>query len=632
MSKEPIDPNQLDLFGENPAHRKAVEIYDWIRPVLRQERTLAEQSRHTGVAYRRLWRYWKRFQGRGFLGLIDGRTGVHRRGKAPIEEGLPDSVQQQVVRLAMAHPFTYRELARIVEACYGHSVDHHGIRRVLDLHHLSSKALKRHHHQTPPASPSLPIPPSPQLAFSLAPPALSLSQRLARAIGPEHLLVRFRTYREYPTEEHARWRIIELLDVGFRPRRIANLLAIDPHIVYRWHRRFKASGLVGLTTRTRESTSITTRVSMQAMMEVFELIDNNPLLGHYRVKMALDSLGYRYGHTTVWQMVTFYKHAHPEPKGRRRKHKHEERPKQAIRAHQVWFMDLRYLVKIEGRWLYSILIFDGYSRAIVGAGCAPRQNFAWIVRVFREAVAQWGAPDELVSDNAKVFVALDPCLQKLGIHGSPIKKGHPWQNLAESGFSIQRRMLDAYVVGCRDREEVYRQHDTFVRDYLFWGHWAHKRKDDQGRIYYLSPEVILGNAKGREIESARLQKILRLRQLTRTVRRHGQIRLHNFGIYVDRVLWGQTVDVLIYDDALRIEQKDQLIVSYPCGYDTKQRRITSVQEEGRQQHQHFEAIQLALFVLEIVRTVWRMPPYRWPRWPRRAVRAIQRSLFRRIPD
>jgi hypothetical protein len=32
---------------------------------------------------------------------------------------------------------------------------------------------------------------------------------LAQALGPEHLLIRFRTYREYPTEEQARWRIIE---------------------------------------------------------------------------------------------------------------------------------------------------------------------------------------------------------------------------------------------------------------------------------------------------------------------------------------------------------------------------------------------------------------------------------------
>jgi hypothetical protein len=49
------------------------------------------------------------------------------------------------------------------------------------------------------------------------------AQRLLQAIGPDHLLLRFRTYREYPTEEQARWRIIELLEVGFRPRRVAKL-------------------------------------------------------------------------------------------------------------------------------------------------------------------------------------------------------------------------------------------------------------------------------------------------------------------------------------------------------------------------------------------------------------------------
>ena len=53
--------------------------------------------------------------------------------------------------------------------------------------------------------------------------------------------------------------------------------------------------------------------------------------------------------------------------------------------------------------------------------------------------------------------------------------------------------------------------------------------DAHGWIYYLSPEVILGNARGREIEPTRLRRVFRLRQQTRQVRQHGQIRLHNFG-------------------------------------------------------------------------------------------------------
>jgi hypothetical protein len=233
----------------------------------------------------------------------------------------------------------------------------------------------------------------------------------------------------------------------------------------------------------------------------------------------------------------------------------------------------------------------------------------------------------VVSDHGAVFVALQPCLAQLAIQWAPITKGHPWQNLAEGGFSVQRRMLDAYVTGCTDRETVYRQHAQFVQDYQFWGHWAHKRKDAQGRVYYVSPEVILANARGRLIEAGRLRRVFRLRQLRRQVRQQGQIRLHNFGLYVDRVLWGQTVAVLIYDEALRIEHAEHLLVSYPCVYDTTRRRITAVAEHGRQQYSSFPVVQLMLWALEIMHTVWRMPPYRWAQRPRRGLRTHQLTLF-----
>jgi hypothetical protein len=171
-------------------------------------------------------------------------------------------------------------------------------------------------------------------------------------------------------------------------------------------------------------------------------------------------------------------------------------------------------------------------------------------------------------------------------------------------------MLDTYVAGCTDRESVYRQHTQFVHDYQFWGHWAHKRADTHGRIYYLSPEVILGNARGRAIEPSRLRRVFRLRQLTRQVQPQGHIRLHNFGLYVDHGLSGQTVEVLIYDKALRIEQAEHLLVSYPCVYDTRQRRIIAVDGTGRQHYRQVPVIQLMLWALELVRTVWRMPRYR----------------------
>jgi transposase len=625
MPADPVGTPQLPLFASHcPAYQDALAHYEEIRPILKRERTLPQHSRETGLNYWRLWRHLRRFRHEGLLGLIDQRKLPHPWGKTSIEELLPRHIQQHLVQLAIAHPFTDRELARIVQEAYHVSVDHRGIRRVLEWHHLSPEVLK-HRRQKAQQAPLPALPPDQQLALPFE--STTLAQRLAQALGPAHLLVRFRTYREYPTEEQARWRIIELLEVGFRPRRVAKLLDIQPAVVYHWKRRFDAAGLLGLTTRPRTGTPITVRVPVQVIMEVFQLLDNNPLLGHYRVKMALDSLGYRYGHMTIWEMVALYKQAHLTPPRAKRPLNPDERPQQASAPHQVWFADIRYLVKIDGHWLYSILLFDGYSRAIVGAGCFDRQNLSRVVQVCRQAIAEWGAPDAVVSDNAGVFLALSPCLQQLGIRWSPIARGHPWQNLAEGGFGIQRRMLDAYVMGGTDRELVYRQHAQFVQDYQFWGHWAHKRTDAQGRIYYLSPEVILGNARGRTVEPARLRRVFRLRQLTRLVRPQGQIRLHNFGLYVDHGLSGQTVEVLMYDEAMRIEQAEHLLVSYPCVYDTRQRRITAVDETGRQHYRQARMIQLMLWALELARTVWRMPRYRRTSRLRRTLSAPQMDLF-----
>jgi hypothetical protein len=188
-------------------------------------------------------------------------------------------------------------------------------------------------------------------------------------------------------------------------------------------------------------------------------------------------------------------------------------------------------------------------------------------------------------------------------------------------------MLDAYLVGCTERTTVYRQHAQFVSDYQFWGHWAHKRRDVQGRIYYLSPEVVLGNTQERRIDPGRLRRLFRLRQLTRLVRQPGHIRPHHFGLYIDPGLWGQTVEVLIYDDAVRIEQAAHLLVSYPCVYDPRQRRVTAVDAQGRQQYRQVQAIQLMLFTLGLVRSVWRMPLYRRVQRPQRALAALQPNLF-----
>ena len=254
------------------------------------------------------------------------------------------------------------------------------------------------------------------------------------------MLIRFRTSHEDPAAEQARWRIIERLGVGFRPRRVAKPFAIQPAVVYSWARRFEAFGLEGLTTRARAEAPIATRVSVQAMMAAFPLPGNNPWPGHHRVKTAVDALGYRDGHPAAWQLVALDKRAHPRPPRVPRRPNPAAQPSSATAPHQAWLADLRSPVQLAGPWRYRVLIVDGYSRALVGAGCFDRRSLSRLAHVLRQAITRWGAPDAVVSDHGAVFLALRPRPAQLGIRWTPMAKGHPWRHWAAGGLSLQRRL------------------------------------------------------------------------------------------------------------------------------------------------------------------------------------------------
>jgi len=47
--------------------------------------------------------------------------------------------------------------------------------------------------------------------------------------------------------------------------------------------------------------------------------------------------------------------------------------------HHYWFVDIRYLVQREGRWIYSICIIEGYSRQILIGTAAEYQDSVIVV-------------------------------------------------------------------------------------------------------------------------------------------------------------------------------------------------------------------------------------------------------------
>jgi hypothetical protein len=182
MPRDSAHAPQLPLFVHDiVGYPDALTRYEAIRPVLKGEQSLRQQSQQTGMNYWRLWRDLRRFRSGGLLGLIDRRTLPHVPGKPAAAVFLSRHLQPHVVRLAMAHPCTACALARMIRDGSHSPVNPRGIQRVLAQHHLSPEALQRHRQRASQA-PLPHWPPGQQLGLPSEP--TGYAQRLEQTLVP----------------------------------------------------------------------------------------------------------------------------------------------------------------------------------------------------------------------------------------------------------------------------------------------------------------------------------------------------------------------------------------------------------------------------------------------------------------
>jgi putative transposase len=528
---------EKDGISEFTHYRDEAHLkYETIRPVLLGQTTARSRARELHLHERTLTKYLGRFGNNGYAGLLD-----QRHGPLKWKGELSEAQQVHLVILRLAYDgFSLRELATIVGQEYNRTIDHKTVSHILQRY----EAL---------------------FMFSQGEEAT------------EHLLIRFRRYREYTPIVAGRHRIIELLAAGWKVSTICEVMQVRRNLVYFWQRRYKAEGILGLYNKPPIRIHFAEVISLADITFIFEIIENNPRIGHYRVKMALNGRGRIIGHTTIWQIIHLFRDAKKKEKRKRLK-KSDEAPPEATSPHEIWFCDIRYLVKFQGRWVYSIVFIDGYSRMMLAGGACLRQDLSHVVAILQKALMLYGCPERIISDNGSVFKAhlLARAMDRLGIDWQRIEKGKPWRNLMETHFSIQYRLLDSYVEACMDLKGIQWQHERFVGEYNLSGHWHHKSYTEDGRIYYKSPQAVLGEARGKTFTPQELSRFVAFKHHGRVVNGKGQIRVSGYILYVDEGLVGESVDVYVYPECLQIEYDSQVVVEYECYCDTPTKRLKSV--------------------------------------------------------
>jgi transposase InsO family protein len=515
-----IDPIQYD--------------YEVIRPIVLFAETIAERSRQTGLERTTIGDKARRFIQNGMLGLVDQRAGhAGRKGHR-----YPEAVAAYMLYVKHLYPPIHdRDLVRIVQRKFGYKTNHHTVK-----------------------------------AF------------LARHASPVQIEMPLLAFTEFADAYHARWTVVRLWAEGWNKQSIAGCLKMARSHVHALIAAFERDGFAGLEDhRAQPSPHLDPQLTLPFLKEVLDLQQAYPRAGRFRIHglLAQQHGPARPSEATVGRAMAINRHVHGAPGPWQSARDEQQAPAEPRHLpyrpqyrHHLWFVDIRYLVKLEGRWVYSICILEGYSRTILAGMASEHQDLPALLQLLLAALSTYGCPEGIVSDHGAVFRAGDyvAILKALEIEPRDIELRKPWQNLIEAQFKVQLRLADFQFEHAQTFEEIQTRHAAFVETFNTTWHWAHQERPDGRR----TPAEVLGWVRGRAVDPECLRHLFGQVQFLRTVNLYGFISIQRFYIYAEAGLSRQRVSIWIAEGQLQIAYRETLLAQYRCAYDRRQRRLHEV--------------------------------------------------------
>ena len=521
---ERIEPTHEWRQLEFRVHADGQRTYELIRPVVLFGHSPAERAAETGAAERTLYRQVARFAQLGMASFVPPpKVEKHRT--------LSAHVRQAIIDVKREHPpLNVNEIRTICWARFAHRPSSATVKRVL--------------------------------AEERPPP------RTHRRFPPFHRIAD-------PTER--RLAIVRLHIEGWNKQSIAQYLETSRVTVHETLKRWIAEGVAGLDNKPSTPHRPATKVTLRAIATVKEL-QENPLLGQFRVHAALKQLGIFLSPSTCGRILALNRQLYGLPQPAPAPKEAKPMPFAAQRRHQYWTADIRYLDHGLGDFkVYAITLLDNFSRAIIASGLSRTQDLSAFLMVLYMGVRQHGAPEALVTDSGGVFLAKEAqrIYRALGIEKREIDRRQPWQSYIETAFGVQRRMADWAFAQAGTWPELLAAHDQWVADYNYQDHFAHQHRPEERR----SPAAVLHTACGRLFSPEDLHRIFYTTRFGRVLDRAGYIHFRRWRVYAERGLAGEPVAVWLYAEHLTLVYKDEPLAQYRVAYQPDKRRLKTVTEE-----------------------------------------------------
>lgn len=527
------------------------ELYEQIRPLVLFHETAGERAKEIDVSQRTLARKADEFERDGMQSLFpSGEQG----GARETSKTLPEEIRQLIVDLHAELPsMSWREIAEVCYVQYGRRPDHKNVKRIA--------------------------------TFGF-PPSLA-----ARRYQPWHLI---------PNPAERKLAVIRLHSEGWSITSIAEYMQTSRPTIYDTLQRWAEEGVAGLDAKPKTNKGIR-KTTLRVRNEIRKL-QENPLLGEWRMHTALLRIGIEVSPATCGRIMAANRKLYGLERPKAPPRAKLEMPFKAVRRHQYWSCDIRYIEEHllpDPKPVYVITGFENFSRMVLASAISLTQNQWDFLAVLAEAIRRYGAPEALVTDGGGQFYSTHvlQLYDMLGIRKERIDAGELWENYAETVFSIQRRLADfAFAKACT-WPEIQQAHRTWWVNYNTERHYAHQARQD-GRH---SPSEVLRGVLGRTFPEEVLARALYATQFTRQIDRYGFVKFKHWKFYGERGLAGEDVSVWVYERNLKVEYQATALSLHELSIEKDTGEIAEV-KHSRRLETLFRSPQLDLW--QVSETEW----------------------------
>ncbi len=200
--------------------------------------------------------------------------------------------------------------------------------------------------------------------------------------------------------------VMEVLAAGASKVDVAARYGVSRQSVHEWVRRYQTDGLAGLADRSHRPRRHPAQMSAEVEAAVCELRRVHPRWGQRRLRHELGRNGCPGpvpSEASIYRLLV--RRGLIEVKARRRRredYKRWERPGPM----QLWQLDIMGgFFLTSGAELKLVTGVDDHSRFLVIAAVVPRATGRAVCAAYAAALAEYGIPEEVLTDNGKQFTA-----------------------------------------------------------------------------------------------------------------------------------------------------------------------------------------------------------------------------------